>query len=88
IMYIVEKTRYRLEALHESDMLNNYFEHAPLYLSVLADEKNCRVENVANDDKHPIDEDEKKNKMDESLTTWHSENKDNENENFLRFELE
>ncbi len=39
IMYIVEKIRYRLEELLESDMLNNYFGHAPLYLSVIADEK-------------------------------------------------
>lgn len=88
IMYVVEKIRYRLEALLESDMLNNYFGHAPLYLSVLADEKNCRVEDLANDDTQLIDDDENKNKMDESFSTWHRENKNNENENFLRFELE
>ena len=62
IMYIVEKIRYRLEALLESDMLNNYFGHAPLYLSVLADEKNCRVEDLANDDTQLIDDDENKTK--------------------------
>lgn len=88
IMYIVEKIRYRLEELLESDMLNNYFGHAPLYLSVIADEKNCRVEDLANDDTQLIDDDENKNKMDESFSTWHRENKNNENENFLRFELE
>lgn len=82
IMYIVEKIRYRLEELLESDMLNNYFGHAPLYLSVLADEKNCRVEDLANDDTQLIDDDENKNKMDESFSTWHRENKNNENENF------
>lgn len=87
IMYIVEKIRYRLEELLESDMLNNYFGHAPLYLSVIADEKDSRPEKLANDDTQIVD-DENKNKMNESFSTWHRENKNNENENFLRFELE
>ncbi len=84
IMYIVEKIRYRLEELLESDMLNNYFGHAPLYLSVIADEKDSRPEKLANDDTQIVD-DENKNKMNESFSTWHRENKNNENENFFTF---
>ncbi len=88
IMYIVEKIRYRLEGFLESDMINTYFGHAPLYLSVIADEKDGHPEDLANDDIQIVDDNENKSKINESFSTWHRENKNNENENFLRFELE
>ncbi|WP_369901059.1 nitric oxide reductase activation protein NorD [Bacillus manliponensis] len=87
-MYVVEKVRYRLEETISHDMINTYFGHAPLYLSVTGDEKNCRAEKLANDDTQILDDDDDKNVMDQKLSTWHRENKNNDNENFLRFELE
>ncbi|ENQ3079032.1 VWA domain-containing protein [Bacillus cereus] len=87
-MYVVEKIRYRLEELLEHDMINNYFGLAPLNTSVIFDKIEERVDELANDDVQIVDDDDDKSKINESFSTWHRENKNNENENFLRFELE
>ncbi|MFD3448379.1 vWA domain-containing protein [Microbacteriaceae bacterium 4G12] len=88
VMYTVEKIRYRLEEILQSDMINNYFGLAPLNSQAAAEEKEERTNKLANDDVQMLDDDDKKNKMDEQFSTWHRENKNNDNENFLRFELE
>ncbi|MCP8969507.1 vWA domain-containing protein [Ectobacillus ponti] len=87
IMYTVEKLRYRLEEQLQGDMINHYFGLAPIRNNVAA-EKEERVHKLANDDMQELEDDDKKNKMDEKFSTWHRENKNNNNENFLRFELE
>ncbi|WP_028401078.1 vWA domain-containing protein [Ectobacillus panaciterrae] len=87
-MYTVEKIRYRLEELLSGDMINNYFGLAPLNSSAAEIEKEDRAKKLANCDMQELEDDEKKNKMEESFSTWHRENKNNETENFLRFELE
>jgi nitric oxide reductase activation protein len=87
-MYIVEKIRYRLEEALQGDMINNYFGLAPLNSHTAKIEKEERAKKLANCDMQELEDDEKKNKIEESFSTWHRENKNNENENFLRFELE
>ncbi|GGE55603.1 vWA domain-containing protein [Priestia taiwanensis] len=87
VMYIVEKIRYRLESELKGDMINHYFGIAPL---VNENEKvSCPspVHELDNDDKQDVDE-EKKNAEDETFSTWHRENENNDEENFLQFELE
>lgn len=87
-MYTVEKIRYRLEEALPSDMVNNYFGLAPISDKAEKIEKDSCAHKLANDDTQLLDDDEKKNKMEETFSTWHRENKNNDNENFLRFELE
>ncbi|MFX3625446.1 MAG: nitric oxide reductase activation protein NorD [Ectobacillus sp.] len=87
-MYIIEKIRYRLEGAALDDMINHYFGLAPLNSESAENEAEKRAKKLANDDMQKLEDDEKKNKMEETFSTWHRENKNNENENFLRFELE
>ncbi|MDG4657404.1 VWA domain-containing protein [Ectobacillus antri] len=87
-MYVVEKIRYRLEEVLHSDMINHYFGLAPLNSDAAEAKKEEKAKELANCDIQQLNDNEKKNKEEESFSTWHRENKNNDNENFLRFELE
>ncbi|GAA3331000.1 hypothetical protein GCM10020331_085770 [Ectobacillus funiculus] len=48
------------------------------------EKKDACAHELANDDTQLLDDDEKKDKMDETFSTWHRENKkNNDNENFF-----
>jgi nitric oxide reductase activation protein len=87
-MYTIEKIRYRLEDHLNTDMINHYFGLAPLNNEGAVGKPEECAKKLANNDVQELEDDEKKEKMDEKFSTWHRENKNNDNENFLRFELE
>lgn len=84
---IIENIRYRLEEDMPSDMINIYFGLAPIKTSS-TDESEPSHNKLENCDVQQVEDEEKKDIIDESLSTWHRENKNNEHENYMRFELE
>ncbi|WP_416829095.1 vWA domain-containing protein [Ectobacillus polymachus] len=84
---IIKSISYRLEDFLSDDMINIYFGLAPLQASKLqeTDESRKKLENC---DLQQVTDMDNKDTMDETLSTWHRENKNQEHENFLHFELE
>lgn len=87
ISTIIFKIQQRLLSQFKDDMINTYFGYLPL--NKLSDIPSCtsRAKELQNDDQQENLED--RQSEEQKLSTWHRESKNNENDdNFLRFELE
>lgn len=92
IARISEQLVFRLDSLYKADSINEYFifpvvELERLEKSNLFDEL-TRTDELTNDDTQDI-EDSEGEYFDQSFSTWHRENKNEDRkQNFLQFELE
>ena len=91
IIKIAEKIIFRVDE-HYQDSINKYFifpiNHLESYTKNTLFDELTRTDELVNDDQQEIDE-EKNEYFDETFSTWHRENKNEDRkQNFLQFELE
>lgn len=91
IIKIAEQIIFRVD-VHYQDSINMYFifpiNHLENYTKNTLFDELTRTDELVNDDQQEIDE-EKNEYFDETFSTWHRENKNEDRkQNFLQFELE
>ncbi|OEH53283.1 hypothetical protein AQ616_16390 [Oceanobacillus sp. E9] len=82
-----------IQAADYKDSIHEYFVfpigHIEVYEKNTLFDELTRTDDVVNDDEQWLDEDDENEYFDETFSTWHRENKnENRKQNFLQFELE